>query len=137
VRQANDGALFGVTLDCVGGAMTNLCVDAVDYEGQVVSIVNGPRDNAQDVSIADEETLFEKSAAFHFELVFALAEQPDTSRHAIYAAQLGELATMIDAGTIKLPKITDIGALTATTVRKAHAQLEGGHTTGKLVARVD
>lgn len=136
VRRANDGALFGVALDCVGGAMTNLCVDAVDYEGQVASIVNGPRDNAQDLSVTDENTLFDKSATFHFELVFALAEQPDASRHAVYAAQLSELAALIDAGAVKLPKITDIGTLSADTVRKAHAQLESGHTTGKLVARV-
>jgi NADPH:quinone reductase-like Zn-dependent oxidoreductase len=135
--DANNSELFDATLDCVGGAMTNLCCDVIDYEGHVVSIVNGPRDASQDIAVTDEERLFEKSATFHFELVFALAEQPNLARQVRYAKQLTELAAMIDAGAIMLPKVTNLGAFSSRTARIAHAQLESGHTKGKLVATFD
>jgi NADPH:quinone reductase-like Zn-dependent oxidoreductase len=134
---ANSGTLFDVALDCVGGAMTNLCCDVVGFEGQVVSIVNGPKDASRDVAIADEDGLFNKSATFHFQLVYALAEYAPPDRQSIYAQQLNALASMIDGGTITLPKTTNIGPLSAATVRDAHRMLEGGHTNGKLVATVE
>lgn len=134
---ANGGRRFDIALDCVGGAMTHLCCDAVEIEGNVVSIVSGPKDATQDPAIADEDVLFDKSATFHFELVFALAESAPVERQQVYARQLAELASLIDAKAIKLPKITIVGSLSADTVRKAHRMLEDRHTTGKLVATVD
>ena len=44
LRQQNGGHLFRVAIDCVDGAMTGLCCDIVDFEGHVLSIVQGPRD---------------------------------------------------------------------------------------------
>jgi NADPH:quinone reductase len=44
LRDQNGGHLFRVAIDCVGGAMTGLCCDIVDFEGHVISIVQGPRD---------------------------------------------------------------------------------------------
>jgi NADPH:quinone reductase len=134
--RANEGKLFEISLDCVGGAMTHLCVDAVDFEGTVVSIVNGPKDASHAPDASDENTLFDKSASFHFELLFAVAEFAPAERQLAYAGQLNELVGMIERGQVKLPTVTVVGPLSAATVREAHRRLESGHTTGKLVATV-
>jgi NADPH:quinone reductase-like Zn-dependent oxidoreductase len=41
LREQNGGHLFRVAIDCVGGAMTGLCCDIIDFEGHVISIVQG------------------------------------------------------------------------------------------------
>ncbi|HEX6120649.1 MAG TPA: NADP-dependent oxidoreductase [Dongiaceae bacterium] len=133
---ANGGRLFEIALDCVGGAMTHLTCDAVGIQGDVVSIVNGPMDQSHGAAVADEDILFDKSAAFHFELCSALAYQDPAGHHTVYAGQLRELATLIDGGKIAVPPVTDLGALSAATVREAHRRLECGHTIGKLAATV-
>jgi NADPH:quinone reductase-like Zn-dependent oxidoreductase len=133
---ANGGALFGITLDCVGGAMTHLACDAVGIQGDVVSIVNGPMDQSHGADTADEDVLFDKSAAFHFELCSAPAYAAPEAPHWIYRDQLRELAALIDGEKVKLPPVTDLGPLSAATVREAHRRLEAGHTMGKLAATV-
>lgn len=134
---ANDGQPFDISLDCVGGAMTHLCCDTVEFEGDVVSIVNGPMDASHDAATADEDILFDKSAAFHFMLTSALANHAPAARHTIYGDQLRELTAMIDGGQIRLPTITNLGSLSASIVREAHRRLEAGHTIGKLTATVE
>jgi NADPH:quinone reductase-like Zn-dependent oxidoreductase len=134
---ANGGAPFGIALDCVGGAMTHLCCDAIGVQGDVVSIVNGPMDQSHGADKADEDILFDKSAAFHFELCSAPASAAPTAPHWIYRDQLGELAALIDSGKVKVPPVTDLGPLSAATVREAHRRLEAGHTIGKLAATVE
>lgn len=134
---ANNGQLFDITLDCVGGAMTHLCCDAIGFEGDVVSIVHGPRDQSHGADEADEDNLFDKAAAFHFELCSALAYYAPTARHAIYGDLLRELTALIDGGQIEVPTVTNLGRLSAAVVREAHRRLESGHTIGKLVATVD
>lgn len=136
VIAANDDHLFDIALDCVGGAMTQLCCDTVEFEGDVVSVVNGPKDISHGAAVADEDNLFDRSAAFHFEMISALAYYAPAARHAVYGEQLREIAAMIDAGQIRLPTITNLGALSAAVVREAHRRLETGHTAGKLVAVV-
>jgi NADPH:quinone reductase len=133
---ANDGELLDITLDCVGGAMTHLCCDAVGFEGDVVSIVNGPMDQSHGTDKADEDNLFDKAAAFHFELCSAVAYYAPVARHTIYGDLLRELTRLIDGGKIRLPTVTDLGPLSAATVREAHWRLEAGHTIGKLTATV-
>jgi NADPH:quinone reductase len=133
---ANEGALYDIALDCVGGAMTHLCCDVVAIQGDVVSIVNGPLDQSHGAAAADEDVLFDKSAAFHLELCSAPAYAAPTSQHWIYRNQLGELAALIDGKRIKLPPVTDLGPLSVATVREAHRRLESGHTIGKLAATV-
>ena len=133
---ANDGELFDITLDCVGGAMTHLCCDAVGFERDVVSIVNGPMDQSHGAKTADEDNLFDKAAAFHFELCSAVAYYAPVARHAVYGDLLHELTALIDGKKIKLPPVTDLGPLSAAVVREAHRRLEGGHTIGKLAAAV-
>ncbi|MGH6892559.1 MAG: quinone oxidoreductase family protein [Dongiaceae bacterium] len=134
---ANDGRLFDITLDCVGGAITHLCCDTVEFEGDVVSIVNGPSDASHDAATADEDILFDKSATFHFELLSALVYCAPAARHTIYGDQLREVTAMIDGGKIRLPTIANLGPLSAAIVREAHRRLEAGHTIGKLAATVE
>ena len=134
---ANDGRLFDITLDCVGGAMTHLCCDCVEFEGDVVSVVNGPRDQSHGAAEADEDNLFDRSAAFHFEMISAIAYYAPAARHSIYGERLREIAALIDGGKVALPAITNLGHLSASVVREAHRRLETGHTIGKLVATVE
>jgi NADPH2:quinone reductase len=132
--RLNNGALFDITLDCVGGNMTHLCCDAVDFGGSVVSIVNGPRVSDDSGSPADEDILFNKSAAFHFELIFAQTEYAPARTTESYARDLQRIAALIEAGSLRIPKTTEVGPFCAETIRIAHQMLEAGHTTGKLVA---
>lgn len=134
---AANGGLFAIALDCVGGAMTHLCCDVVDFEGDVVSIVNGPKDQSHGAAEADEDQLFDRSAAFHCEMISAIAYAAPPERQAVYRQRLGEIADMIDGGAVKLPTVTTLGPLSAATAREAHRRLESGHTIGKLVATVD
>jgi NADPH:quinone reductase-like Zn-dependent oxidoreductase len=134
--RANQGKCYDITLDCVGGAMTSLCCDVVDFEGIVVSIVKAPKDNSHPPAEADEEALFRKSAAFHFELVFALAEYAPKEHHQRYSRELEWVGSMLESGALRLPRISNVGELSADTVKKAHRLLEGGRTIGKLVASV-
>lgn len=134
---AANGGLFEIALDCVGGAMTHLCCDVVGFEGDVVSVVNGPKDQSHGLAAADEDNLFDRSAAFHFEMISAIAYYAPVERHKIYRRRLKEIADMIDGGAVKLPAVTTLGPLSAAIVREAHRRLESGHTIGKLVATVD
>ena len=133
---ANEGKLFDIALDCVGGAMTHLCCDAVEFGGDVVSVVNGPKDQSHGIDEADEDNLFDRSAAFHFELVSGLAYYGPVERQGLYGDQLREIAALIDAGRVCMPSVTNLGLLSAAVVREAHDQLESGHTIGKLVATI-
>lgn len=127
---ANDGAFYDVAIDCAGGLMTHLSCETIGLGGHVVSIVNGP-----DPSV--EEVLFDRSATFHSELVYAAAETGDPARYGVYARQLAELAALIERQALRLPRLTDLGPLSAASVAEAHRLLAGGKTIGKLVARVD
>lgn len=137
LRELNGGRLFRVAIDCVGGAMTGLCCDIVDFEGHVLSIVQGPRDDSHPPEDDDENRLFNRSAAFHFVMasVRGTFGSPDT--WLVYGRQLAALTKLIESGDIQPPAITEVGGLSVETVRRAHALLETGHVQGKLVMRVD
>jgi NADPH2:quinone reductase len=134
---AANGGLFEIALDCVGGAMTHLCCDVVAFEGDVVSVVNGPKDQSHGPAEADEDNLFDRSAAFHFEMISAIAYYAPPERHVIYRQRLRDIAGFVERGQVRLPAVTTLGPLSAATVREAHRRLESGHTIGKLVATVD
>lgn len=137
VIAANDGQRFEIAFDCVGAAMTHLCCDAVEFEGDVVSVVNGPRDETHPRPEANEDDMFDRSAAFHFEMASALAYYAPPARHKIYGERLREIAALIDSGRVQPPPVTNLGRLSADLVREAHRRLESGHTIGKLAATVD
>ena len=86
---------------------------------------------------ADEDNLFDRSAAFHFEMISAIAYYAPPGRQAVYRQRLRDIAGFIERGEVRLPAVTTLGPLSAATVREAHRRLESGHTIGKLVATVD
>lgn len=136
LRDLNDGRLFRVAIDCVGGVMTGLCCDIVDFEGHVISIVQGPRDDSHPPEEDDENRLFNRSAAFHFVMTSARGNHTDTKAWPMYGRQLAALANLLEAVDIKPPTIAEVGDLSVETVRRAHILLETGHVQGKLVMQV-
>ncbi|MCI0527582.1 MAG: zinc-binding dehydrogenase [Nitrospira sp.] len=122
--------------DFVGGNMKRLCCKVIDFDGQVVSIVEEPEDFTLNVWHGRKSPLFSKSATFHFELLSAPAifGRPETWK--IYRRELSTLTELIEGGYIKPPKITDVGKFSAESVRCAHTLLEEEHVQGKLVMSV-
>ncbi|HEV8190356.1 MAG TPA: zinc-binding dehydrogenase, partial [Ktedonobacterales bacterium] len=133
LREQNSGRLFRVTVDCVGGAMTGLCCDVVDFEGHVISIVQGPRDDSHPPEEDDENRLFNRSAAFHFVMASVRGTFGSPETWPVYACQLAALTELLESGAIQPPAIAEVGGLSVERVQRAHALLETGHTQGKLV----
>ena len=80
----------------------------------------------------DVGLLKNKSATFVWEFMFtrAMYETPDMiAQHKL----LTEVARLVDAGTLRTTLGEVIGPINAVNLRRAHAQLEGGRTIGKLV----
>jgi NADPH:quinone reductase len=136
LHELNGGRFFRVAIDCVGGAMTGLCCDIVDFEGHVISIVNGPRDDSHPAEEDDENRLFNRSAAFHFVMLSALGTYGPPEAWPVYGRQLATLADLFEADALEPPPIVEVGDLSVETVRRAHALLESGHIHGKLVMLV-
>ncbi|MBN4668143.1 zinc-binding alcohol dehydrogenase family protein [Pandoraea nosoerga] len=98
---------------------------AVAPQGKICSIV----ENAGPLEVG---LLKSKSATFVWEFMFtrAMYETPDMiAQHKL----LTEVARLIDAGTLRTTLGEVIGPINAVNLRRAHAQLEGGRTIGKLV----
>jgi NADPH:quinone reductase len=131
-RRINGGNLYRITLDCVGHPMTSLCCDLVDFDGHVLSIVNGPQDVAHEGGENDADRLFNRSAAFHFVLLYARARFADAPTWHVYHQQLTHLTDLLEQH-IQPPTTTILGPLAVATVQAAHVQLETGHVQGKLV----
>ncbi|AOJ31655.1 zinc-binding alcohol dehydrogenase family protein [Burkholderia metallica] len=78
------------------------------------------------------ELLKAKSAAFHWEFMFtrAMFETQDMiEQHRI----LGEVARLVDGGTLRTTVGEQLGTINAANVRRAHQLLEAGRAIGKLV----
>ncbi|MEF3066982.1 zinc-binding alcohol dehydrogenase family protein [Pandoraea apista] len=99
--------------------------EAVAPQGKICSIV----ENAKPLEVG---LLKSKSATFVWEFMFtrAMYETPDMiAQHKL----LTEVARLVDAGTLRTTLGEVIGPINAVNLRRAHAQLEGGRTIGKLV----
>ncbi|VVE71269.1 NADPH:quinone reductase [Pandoraea captiosa] len=99
--------------------------EAVAPQGKICSIV----ENAGPLEVG---LLKSKSATFVWEFMFtrAMYETPDMiAQHKL----LTEVARLVDAGTLRTTVGEVIGPINAVNLRRAHAQLEGGRTIGKLV----
>jgi NADPH:quinone reductase-like Zn-dependent oxidoreductase len=131
--KANGGQYYPVVIDCVGGAMTSLCCRVVDFDGHVVSIVAGPSDAAHAGAQSDEEQLFDRSATFHFELLYARARYGSPQTWPVYGRSLAELTRLFEAEQLRAPAVTDVGTLSVVSVEEALARLQEGHVQGKLV----
>ncbi len=99
--------------------------EAIAPQGKICSIV----ENARPLEIG---LLKSKSATFVWEFMFtrAMYETPDMiAQHKL----LTEVARLVDAGTLRTTVGEVLGPINAVNLRRAHAQLEGGRTIGKLV----
>lgn len=73
-----------------------------------------------------------KSVSLHWEFMFtrAVFETPDMiEQHRL----LTKVAEMVDAGSIRTTLSEDFGPINATNLRRAHALIESGRSTGKIV----
>jgi NADPH:quinone reductase len=94
-------------------------------QGGICTIV----ENGQPLPV---ELLKAKSAAFHWEFMFArsMFGTPDMiEQHKL----LNEVARLIDAGTLRTTLGQDFGRINAENLRRAHQLLEQGRAIGKVV----
>jgi NADPH2:quinone reductase len=129
VRALNEGELFPRAIDLVGGRMSRICCEVIDFDGYVTSIVQRPHEE-------DQQRLFDKSAGFRFVSLRARAKFGPQSTWTKYRTSLSTLLDLIVQGQIRLPQITNVGALSVETVRVAHRLLQSGHVQGKLVMTI-
>lgn len=94
-------------------------------QGTIVTIV----ENARPLPV---ELLKSKSAAFAWEFMFTRAMFSTDDRIEQHRL-LARIADGIDAGRLRSTLGEVLGPIDATTLRRAHARLEAGHTIGKLV----
>jgi NADPH:quinone reductase-like Zn-dependent oxidoreductase len=94
-------------------------------QGQICSIVetDGP---------IDLRLLMGKSASFSWELMFT-RPMFETSDMIEQHRLLNEVSALIDAGKIRTTVGEVLSPISAANLRKAHAQIEGGRTVGKIV----
>ena len=81
---------------------------------------------------ADAGKLTGKSASLHFELMFTrsnLQTADMVEQHKL----LGEVARLVDAGTLKTTRTEHFGQVTPENLARAHAFVETGRTRGKIV----
>ncbi len=83
----------------------------------------------------DVAALWPKSVSIHPELMFTRASfaTPDMiEQHRL----LDEVADLVEGGLLRTTMVTNLGPLSAASLRHAHAQLESGTTIGKVVLEV-
>jgi zinc-binding alcohol dehydrogenase family protein len=85
-----------------------------------------------DLAGCDINLMKSKSLSLHHELMFtrAMYQTPDMGEQ---GRLLAEIATLVDAGRIKTTLNTNLGAINAANLRKAHALIESGAAQGKVV----
>jgi NADPH:quinone reductase-like Zn-dependent oxidoreductase len=122
---ANGGA-YDVVIDLVGGLLLSEGCKALAIGGNLASATEGPgRD--------DIETLFARNASFHTIGAHADSLSTDRRRWIRYRDCLDRITTGLDSGSLRLPRVTDVGPWSLATVQRAHELLERGSVQGKLV----
>lgn len=103
----------------------NTMAEVVAPQGHICSIV-------ETSAPVDLQLLKAKSASFSWELMFtrSMFGTPDMiEQHRL----LNEVASLVDAHTLRSTLGQVVGPIDAANLRKAHAQLESGRTIGKVV----
>jgi NADPH2:quinone reductase len=83
----------------------------------------------------DTAPLWSKCVSIHPELMFTRSTfgTPDMiEQHRL----LSEAAELVDRGVVRTTMTSNLGRLSAATLKRAHAQLESGTTIGKVVLEV-
>lgn len=135
VLAMNGGKPVAAAFDFVGGDMKRLCCNIVDFDGRAVSIVPEPESFVFNLWERGA-VVSSRSASVHFEFLGARASFGPPETWAVYRKELDILRKLLEDGRIDPPQITNLGEFSLETVRKAHALLEEGRTTGKLVMSV-
>ena len=136
IVEANGGRLPRLTFDLVGKDMKKLCMRAVDYFGHVVSCAPEPGAPIDEFFHSQKGPLFPKSASFHSVFLRAPVRGGGRPYWSAYRDALDTLRGWLEAGAIAPPMVAELGPMTAESIARAHAMLEGGHTQGKLVLTV-
>jgi NADPH2:quinone reductase len=134
--EMNRGRPVQAAFDFVGADMKRLCLEAVDFDGRAVSIVEEPADFQLPIFSGPQSPLFVRSASFHFVLVLARARFAGPAYWQIFREQLDELARLIEAGHLKPHRLIMLEEFSAAAVQRGHTQLEGRHVDGKLILPV-
>lgn len=106
-------------------AYWTVCADLIRPQGRIASIV----ENKAPVEIG---LLKSKSASFGWVFMFtrAMYQTPDMARQ---GELLNEVASLVDAGTVRTTLTETLSPINAANLRAAHAKSESGSTIGKLV----
>jgi NADPH:quinone reductase-like Zn-dependent oxidoreductase len=103
----------------------NEIIEAMAPEAAMVLIENLPQP-------VDINRLKPKSLSLHWEFMFG-RPRFQTPNMKEQGRLLNEVAELIDAGLIRSTARTNLGLITAANLKSAHALVESGKTTGKVV----
>lgn len=130
-KAAFDSVEYDCCIDLVGGMMSEVCAELLRVQGIYVDITHLSSEAARDV-------LFDKAATvLHIaNYAYAVPGRPDL--YSIYGKKLQTLFDRIATNRIQPAPIQIVGALSADTVKNAHALLEANESKGqKLVMIMD
>jgi len=133
---ANFGRLFDVTIDLVGGAMKALCFELVQFDGDVISVVEEPPDFRLKLWDGQQSPLFRRSASLHYPLLGARGLYGAAGTWTPYIERLDYLRSLFDARRFHPLHVTVVGELSAETVREGLDRLARGNVQGKLALTV-
>jgi len=108
--------------------------------GQITEVISpqgriGVIDGMDSLKAFDTSQLWSKCVSLHPELMFTRSTYgtPDMiEQHRL----LSEAADLVDSGVLRTTMTSNLGRLSATSLKRAHAQLESGTTIGKVVLEV-
>jgi NADPH2:quinone reductase len=134
--EMNNGHLIPAAFDFVGGDMKRLCLEVIDFDGRITTIVEESEDFRLHAVTGGKSPLLGKAATFHAVLVLARSRFATGEYWSIYGEQLTELARLIDDGVLSPHRIRPVDGFTADAFRAAHTEMETRHPDGKLVATI-
>lgn len=134
--EHNEGKQFYFSLDFVGKTAKEVCFLVADFYGHIATVL--PEEETFQIPIwgRNDGPFWMKSLSLHMILILASAFSSNPEDWMIYRAQLAHLAGLFEKEELQKPVIENLGEFSVETVRKAHNQLETGHTKGKLVMTV-
>lgn len=123
---AANGGAYDVVIDLVGGVTLSKVCRTLAVGGHLASATDAP-------SQEDFEVLFERNASFHAIGAHADSLLSDRRRWIRYRDRLDLISKGFEAGSLRMPRVTEVGGFSVATVRRAHELLESGGVQGKLV----
>ncbi len=135
-RLVNFGRWFDVTIDLVGGTMKALCFELVQFDGDVISVVEEPPDFRLRLWDGQKSPLFRRSASLHYPLLGARGLYGEAGTWTPYIERLDYLRALFDARRFHPVRTTVVGSLSADTVREGLDRLARGNVQGKLALSV-